>query len=279
MPVGRSRLRVVVSMLERAAEPIINKYRHDERNASHGKAIVVSLREFLNVGLTEGGCVARKALSRLQRLQRGCRLRRHACRIVQILMGQSRNLRVICEAVHAQHIIGHLRGRRRSKKRADVDGHVEKAERSVALVLVLRRVIEVAHHHLQVALEQSRAASNQRQRTKHHRLSGHVRSRGDGQQQIAYEHDEHAQRHHLAEPVLVRQDAAQERHEIDGRQERRENGGGVCGRIAELRLQEQGENGEHRVIPEPLARVGQSQRVKTFWLSFKHNRKTVFNSE
>ena len=178
MPV-KCRLRVIIGMLESAAEAIVYKDGHDKRNTCHGKAVIVSFGQLFDVTLTENRRVARESLCGLERLQRGGRLCRHSRRIIHILVGKGRNLCIISEAVHAQHVISHLGGRRGGKQRTDVDGHVEEAERRVALVPVLWRIIEVADHDLQVAFEKSRAASNQCQRTEHHGLSGHISTRRD----------------------------------------------------------------------------------------------------
>ena len=58
-------------------------------------------------------------------------------------------------------------GCRRSKEGADVDGHVENGKCRVALVLQLRRIVEIAHHHLQVTLEQARAETDKQQGGNH----------------------------------------------------------------------------------------------------------------
>ena len=235
MPVGR-RLRVIIGMLESAAEAIVYKDGYDKRNACHGKAVIVSFGQLFDVTLTENSRIARESLRSLERFQRSGRLRRHSRRIIHILVGKGGNLCIISEAVHAQHVVGHLGGRCGGKQCTDVDGHVEEAERRVALVLVLRSVVEVSDHDLQVAFEKPRAASNQCQRTEHHGLTGHIRTRRDGQQQVTDEHDEDTERNHLAESVFVGQHSTKKRHKINRPEEHTENGGCLAGGISELRL-------------------------------------------
>ena len=60
-----------------------------------------------------------------------------------------------------------LDGSRRSKECTDVNGHVEDREARVALVLVLRIVVEVAYHHLQVSLEQAGTEADEQQGAQH----------------------------------------------------------------------------------------------------------------
>ena len=64
--------------------------------------------------------------------------------------------------------------------------------------------------------------------------------------------------------------AAENREEID---DCHENGIKLAGRRllpAELRLEEQHKDGQHRIIAEALARIGQRQRIKTFRLTLEH---------
>ena len=60
---------------------------------------------------------------------------------------------VIGKPVFAEEVIRNAFGRRRGEESADVDAHVEDAEREVALGTVLRIVVEVTHQCLQVAFE------------------------------------------------------------------------------------------------------------------------------
>ena len=60
-----------------------------------------------------------------------------------------------------------LHGSRRSKQGTDVDGHVEDGEARVALSGILRVVVEVAHHHLEVSLKQSRTQTDEYQCGQH----------------------------------------------------------------------------------------------------------------
>ena len=154
---------------------------------------------------------------------------------------------------------------------ADVDGHVEEAEGSVTPGGVFGVVVEVAHKHLQVALEKAGADGDECQSTKHDKLAGGVGRGGHGEAEVAQEHDTDADDDALAIANLVGHDASYKGHEIDSG---KENGIYLAGsRLipTKLCLHEKGENGQHGVVAKPLARVGQRQRIKTLRLSFKHN--------
>ena len=92
----------------------------------------------------------------------------------------------------------------------------------------------------------------------------------DPDEQVAEEHDHDTERDHLAVSELIGEDTADERHEIDTGQEEAVELACLSRREAELCLKEQHKNGEHRVVAETLARVGQSQSVQAFGMSFKH---------
>ena len=185
-------------------------------------------------------------------------------------MSQGRDVGVVKQAAFLQEEVGDALGHRGGEHGADVDGHVEQAERGVTLRRVLRVVVEVAHHDLQVALEQARADGYQRQCAKHQHLACDAGFRGDGQAQVACKHHADAQRDTLAEPYLVGKDAAEQGHEIHGSEENGINLRGNRRAEAELRLDEQQEDGEHGVVTETLARVGKRQGVEPLRLSFKH---------
>ena len=167
----------------------------------------------------------------------------------------------------------------------DVDGHVEDTERAVAFGAVPRVIVEVTYHYLQVALEKARADAYQHEGSDE-RDHGDGTRCGDGHEQVAEEHDHDTERDHLAVSELIGEDTADERHEIDTGQEEAVELACLSRREAELCLKEQHKNGEHRVVAETLAhayvmglenigvetlaRVGQSQSVQAFGMSFKH---------
>ena len=168
-------------------------------------------------------------------------------------------------------MVGDPGSHRGGEHRTDVDGHVEDREGVVALGLVGRIVVEVAHEHLEVTLEKARTAGDERQCAEHQRLARKARSRRDGEQRIAAEHHEDSQRDHLAEAELVGQNAAEEGHEVDRGEENTVNLGGCGLGVTEFRLQEEREDRKHRVVPEPLTRIGEREGVQTFGLSFEHS--------
>ena len=67
-----------------------------------------------------------------------------------------------------------LHGRRRCEHGTDVDRHVEQRESGVAAVRIGGIVIEVADHHLQIALEKTRTETDEHQSSDHacHRYCG-----------------------------------------------------------------------------------------------------------
>ena len=260
-----------VGMLEGLAEGDVDDVGDDERDARYGKAHVVGRGELLDVVRSERPQVGGIAPDgRSQALQLGERLGRHVGACLKVLVGQRRNLAVVGQAVLSQEVVGDPGSHRGGEHRTDVDGHVEDREGAVALGRIGRIVVEVADHHLEVTLEQTRAACDERQCGEHQRLSPEARPGGDRQQGVSAEHHEDAERHHLPESELVGQDTAEERHEIDRGEENAVNLGRYRLRIAELGLQEEREDRKHGIVAETLARVGQRKGVQTFGLSFEH---------
>ena len=103
-------------------------------------------------------------------------------------------------------------------------------------------------------------------------LRREARTGGYRKQRVAAEHDDDAERHHPAEAEPVGQDAAEEGHEIDGGQEDAVNLGGHGLRVAEFRLQEQGEDRKHGIVAETLAGVGEAKHIQPAGLVFEHDR-------
>ena len=151
-----------------------------------------------------------------------------------------------------------LHGSRRSEEGSDVDGHIEDRETIVALGSVAGIVIELTDHHLQVALEKRRADRDQQQSSGHHRNGSHAIAGGHGEEQIADEHDEDAKRHTASEADLVSHGTADDRQEIDEHEERGVDRTGQALAPSEVGLQEEHEDGQHRVVAETLSCVGQS---------------------
>ena len=262
-----------VGVPEGLAEGDVDHIGDDQRDARHGETHVIGRREFLDVVRREAPQIGDVAADRYgQPLQLGQRLGGHRSPFGKVLVREGRNLAVVRQSVLREEVVRDPRGHRRGEHGTDVDGHIEYGEGAVALGRIGRIVVQIAHHHLQVALEKARAAGDQRQCQEHERLRREARTGGYRKQRVAAEHDDDAERHHPAEAEPVGQDAAEEGHEIDGGQEDAVNLGGHGLRVAEFRLQEQGEDRKHGIVAETLARVGQRKGVQTFGLSFEHNR-------
>ena len=154
-------------------------------------------------------------------------------------MRQGGDVGLVDQAGLGQVAVGQGRGGRRSEHGADVDGHVEEAESGIALGGILRVVIEIAGHHLEVALEQTRADGDEQQGADHQgerQPAVGEGIRGDREEKIAEEHNGYAGDDTLAESDLVGKPSAEDRHEIDGSQENGVELAGRSSREAELRL-------------------------------------------
>ena len=163
-----------------------------------------------------------------------------------------------------------LDGRGGGEQGADVDGHVEEGETGVALGSVLRVVVQVSHHYLQVSFEESCPESDQEQGGDHADERHGTAAQRDGQQQIAEEHDDDAGGDHLPETELVGQDSADEREKVHQHQERAVDEAGGARVQAEVGPEEEREHGDHRVVAEALAGIGQCEGEESFGLSFEH---------
>lgn len=170
---------------------------------------------------------------------------------------------MLCPAHHPNGCAGGKHG-------TDVYGHVEDAESRITAVFILRVVVEIAYHYLQVALEQACSEAYQHQCREHGNQRHGVGAKRKGHEQVADEHDHDAQCDHAPETKLIGKYAAKHRQEINQGEETAIDVARCGCREAEISLQEQDEDGKHRVISESLACVGQCQRVKTFGLIFKH---------
>ena len=186
-------------------------------------------------------------------------------------MGEGRDVTIVGQS-HFAHIPGRdFLGCCRCEQGTDVDGHVEDRESGVTLCCILRVVIEITHHHLQVALEESCTQGDEYQRTNHGCHTHRIIAGGDGEAHVAYKHDYDTGGYHLAKSELVGEDAADDGQEIHQGEEARENVGCHCGSESELCLQKQGKDGQHGVVAKTLTGIGQRQRIQSFRLSFKHN--------
>ena len=112
-------------------------------------------------------------------------------------------------------ILLNLNGSGRCKQGTDVDGHVENRETRVALVLILRVVVEVAHHDLQVALKQTCTKADEQQSCQHDYQSNGVATQGYREQEIACKHNHNTRSHHATEAELIGHDTTDEREEIN----------------------------------------------------------------
>ena len=110
----------------------------------------------------------------------------------------------------------------------------------------------------------------EQQRAEHGDLAHNVATRRDSKAEVTCKHDNNTGNYHFPVAELVGEYASDERHEIHCRQEAGVDIGGNRLRETELRLQEQGEDRQHRVIAEALARVGKGERIQAFGLTFEH---------
>ena len=157
-------------------------------------------------------------------------------------------------------ILLNLDGSRWCKEGTNIDSHVEDREARVALVGILRVVVEVAHHYLQVTLEQTRTETDEQQGSQHYNECKAVASQRNTEQQIASKHNDDTRGHHLAETELVGQHAAKQGEEVDEHEERTIDGACQGGRQSVVSPQKQSKDGQHGVVTETLASVGQCQR-------------------
>ena len=70
---------------------------------------------------------------------------------------------------------------RRCKQRTNIDGHVEQREARITLVSILRVIVKVAHHHLEVTFEKSRSEADEHQSHQHHNQGKGVATEGYGE--------------------------------------------------------------------------------------------------
>lgn len=189
------------------------------------------------------------------------------------LMGESRDVGLIDETALAQPEVDEIGSGCWGEHRAEVDGHVEEAECRVASGGILRIVVEITNHHLEVSLEETGTQGDEYE-GKHHEGEGEATALEgadrNGETGIAEEHHGNTSDYTFAIANLVGKDTADDRHEIDGCQEDRVELSGGSGREAKLSLQVEQEDGQHGVVAKAFAGVGERQSIQTFGLSFEH---------
>lgn len=189
------------------------------------------------------------------------------------LMGEGWDVGLVDKTALAQPEVDEIGSGCWGEHRAEVDGHVEEAECGVTSCRVLRIVVEVAYHYLEVALEEAGTQGDEHQ-GKHHEGEGEATALEgadrNGEAGIAEEHHGYTSDYTFAIANLVGKDTADDRHEIDGCQEDSIELSGGSGREAKLSLQIEQEDGQHGVVAKAFASVGERQSIQTFWLSFEH---------
>lgn len=137
-----------------AASEEIYQEAHYERDAGHSEGIAVAGGEGGDVIGGEG-----REVGGAHAVVRHCRDKLRAVLLpVKIAVAEGWQRRGVGEAFRAQGEVTHGCSRHGGEHGADVDGHIEKGESRVALSAVAGLVVEVAHHHLEVALEETGAA-------------------------------------------------------------------------------------------------------------------------
>ena len=261
----------LVSRLVEFAETEEDEHRGDQREAGDAETVVVRLAQRIDVLCAECSQVgAGMALlgGQFRKLFHPFGSDRSVCQLVR----KRGDFGVIGKPVFAEEIIRNAFGRRRGEESADVDAHVEDAEREVALGTVLRIVVEVTHQCLQVAFEAAGTHRDEQQCAEHHHDRPGAGTRGNCQQEVTDEHHDDTQCDGFAvAEYLVGQQAAEQRQEIDGSQEDAEDGTGRIGAEAELSLHEQHENGQHGVVAEAFSHIGQREYEEPLGVSFEHS--------
>ena len=156
-------------------------------------------------------------------------------------------------------VLHDFHSRARSEERTDINGHVENGEGRVSLTGQFRTFVQVAHHDLEISFEKSRSHTNQCQCTDDGDHSRCTVAQGEGQQKVAQEHDRDADRHHATVTEFIGENTSDEGEEINEHQECGIVRPGESGTPSKVILEEQHENGQHRVVAESLAGVGESQ--------------------
>src|SRR5574344_357185 len=191
-------------------------------------------------------------------------------RALKCLMCKRRNISLVDESSLGKETVGDGCSSCWSEHCTDIDCHIEEAEGRISLCRILRVIIEVAHHYLKIAFEQSCTDRNQQQRPDHQRDTEAVCRSRNSQRKISDKHNTDAGDHAFAVTDPVCEPSSDNRHEIYCSKENSIKLAGGSLFPAELGLQEQHENCQHGVIAETLPSVGKGQSIKTFRLTFKH---------
>ena len=182
-------------------------------------------------------------------------------------VAHGRQAAVVGEALGAQEPVADGVGREGGEEGADVDAHVEDHEGRVAQLGILRVIVELSDHGLQVALEQAVAEGDDEEADQGDGQR-HARNGDDG---VAGEHDEDAEQNdQLVLPGAVGEYAAEERQGVDGVVEPAVVAAGRLGRQVVLGLQEQHQDGHHGIETEALTHVGEECDKQAFGMIFEH---------
>ena len=182
-------------------------------------------------------------------------------------MAHGRQAAVVGEALRAQEPVADGGGGEGGEESADVDAHVKDHEGRVAQLGILRVVVQLADHRLQVALEEAVAEGDDEQADQgdgqRHARNGH-----DG---VAGEHDDDAEKDdQLVLAGAVGQDAAEQRQGINGVIEPAVVIAGRGGGEVIPGLQEKDQDGHHGIEAEALAHVGEKGDKQSLGMIFEH---------
>ncbi len=158
----------------------------------------------------------------------------HECEVVTVIDVVAQTLLCPCHDLHRC-------GRREHS--TDVNSHVEERERCVAAVGILRVVVEVAYHYLQVSFEKTGTKRDEKQGQQHNTHCKTTSSQRNSQTDITEEHNEDTDCDTLAVTDLICDPSAYERQKIDTCQKTGvDTAGGVC-RQTEISAQEKRKHG------------------------------------
>ena len=270
---GSGLLGIHIGMLEPGTEAEIDRHREDKRDAGDRETEVVGRGKMVDIVLAEIRHTHSLDVGAGHHSLEGLESGRILQGAVQALVRKSRDIRLVDEAGLREVAVGEGCRSGGSKHSSDVDGHIEEAETGVALGAELGIVIEIARHHLEIALEETRSHGDKQQGADHQRKGKAAVGEGisgDGEKQVTYEHHGDAGHDALAESNLVGEPAAEDRHKVNCSQESGIELARSSSGKAELRLKEQEEDGQHSVVPETLAGIGKGQGIETFGLVLEH---------
>ena len=159
----------------------------------------------------------------------------------------------------------------RCEQCADVDSHVEQRECRVTLRRVLRVVVEITNHNLQVTLEEACTYCDEEQCTNHCNHSQGIATERQREEEVSEEHNRDTDGNHLTITKLIGQDTTEERHEIYKTEESTVNCTCYTCVQTEVGAEEQCKHSQHCVVAKTLTCVSESQGIKGFWMSFEHS--------